>query len=89
MSQVLSASATPAELNQIASLNSQLNEEEMLYGQPSTASLTSTSPDVADFVDLSNATLDALGGTPATTTTTTPATTATPTLASPGFSVLG
>ena len=55
------SNATPAQLNQIASLTSQLAEEETLFGQPSTATSASMSQDFADTVALSDATLASFG----------------------------
>ena len=93
MTQALSANSTPAQLNQIASLTSQLNEEETLFGQPSTLSTAGTPAPTPDSVDLSNATLASLGlSTPPTTTSLSSTTTApalVPISTSTGFSVLG
>lgn len=86
MTQALSANTTPAQLNQIASLTSQLSEEETLFGQPSTTSGAAT-----DSIGLSSATLASLGlSTPTSTTSSTEAAVSpTPISTSPGFSVLG
>ncbi len=91
MTQTLGANTTPAQLNQIASFTSQLSEEETLFGQPNTTSSSGTSAATSDSVALSNATLESLGLSTPTSTTSSTAAAASPAPISTtsGFSVLG